>query len=834
MPEQKSEHLALPSSGWTKPLSSGARWWGSITHVILLIVISTGSAFLISPSLYSQQLPELGPDDLGKPFRTNLASGFKAARDYEIVDRSLTEQRRQEARAAVRPVYDYNPALVGELKLAIHDAFAAMREVIAQFELEVGAKPPDPSPGQEGASTGKRTRKPDPKAASTQSLDDRLRSERRTFEQRLFPLDEDLFDALVAAHFGRLQEQATSTLIEHAYNSPVAISREELSQVGAQGIVVRILGSQSEHVSAVVPPVIKDVQEAKAEIERMASVPGNLLSDFPPGLRRAVVHLARRQIRPNLTINIAETENRRVRAAEAVKDAVIQIKRGQRVIGDGELINQSHLVILRAMRAQTHQLDRFRTHLGGSALIALLIGAAYAFHRAAFRRFRPTRKDALLLGMVLLGMLGLIQLWVAVADAVHDKYPRIPVEALYYLVPVAAGGMLARFILSAEMALFFTVVLACLSGVMLSNSLSFGVYSLITSLVAAQRIPHAHDRVGIFKAGAVTGVVGFLTVVAFGLAEGKGLPPEWLLTAACSLIGNTLAVPVLVMAMTPLIEASFGYASDIKLLELANLNHPALKELIVQAPGTYHHSIIVGSLVEGAAEAIGANPLLARSCAYYHDLGKGRNPLYFGENQKGENRHDSLAPAMSALIIKRHVTDGSEMARQYKLPKLVADAVPQHHGTRLVGYFYQKALKEIEGKEGAPQIEESLYRYPGPKPQFREAALVMIADAVEAASRSLPEPSTAKLQALVQKMINLIFSEGQLEECDLTLKDLNLIAQSFVRTLEGIYHARPAYSPAAVEPGRASTGSAGAIRPGLTIAGKEEARSDIKRNAGQL
>ena len=146
--------------------------------------------------------------------------------------------------------------------------------------------------------------------------------------------------------------------------------------------------------------------------------------------------------------------------------------------------------------------------------------------------------------------------------------------------------------------------------------------------------------------------------------------------------------------------------------------------------------------MEDAAEAIGANPLLARSCAYYHDIGKGRNPLYFGENQKGENRHDTLAPAMSAVIIKRHVTEGMEMARQYKLPKLVADAIPQHHGTRLVGYFFHKAMKEQEGKESPQPIDESIYRYPGPKPQFREAALVMIADAVEAASRSMPEPTT--------------------------------------------------------------------------------------------
>jgi putative nucleotidyltransferase with HDIG domain len=316
-------------------------------------------------------------------------------------------------------------------------------------------------------------------------------------------------------------------------------------------------------------------------------------------------------------------------------------------------------------------------------------------------------------------------------------------------------------------------------------------------------------------------------VLFLAFAEGKGFASETIWVAAFSFGGTALGVPVVVMALMPLIELGFGYASDIKLLELANLNHPALKELIVQAPGTYHHSIIMGSLVESAAEEIGANPLLARSCAYYHDIGKGRNPLYFGENQKGENRHDQLAPAMSAVIIKRHVTEGLEMARHYRLPKLVADAIPQHHGTRLVGYFFHKALKEQEGKESPQPIDESIYRYPGPKPQFREAALVMIADAVEASSRSLQDQSTPRLQALVQKLINTIFSEGQLDDCDLTLRDLNLIAQSFVRTLEGIYHARPAYPPGAVQP-RSAAGDARA----LVLAPRKDANPDSKRGAG--
>jgi putative nucleotidyltransferase with HDIG domain len=296
------------------------------------------------------------------------------------------------------------------------------------------------------------------------------------------------------------------------------------------------------------------------------------------------------------------------------------------------------------------------------------------------------------------------------------------------------------------------------------------------------------------------GLVSAGVVLAFGLAAGKGPARDTLVAAAFAGVGSLLIVPTLVLALTPLLELGFGYASDLKLLELANLNHPALKELIVQSPGTYHHSIIVGSLVEAAAEVTACNPLLGRTCAYYHDIGKGKNPLYFGENQKGENPHDCLAPGMSAVIIKRHVSDGLELARRYKLPRAVQDVIAQHHGTRLVGYFHHRAVEQAEGREGA--VEDSLFRYTGPRPQFREAALVMLADAVEAASRAMPDPSRERLQALVQRIITAVFTEGQLDECDLTLRDLNAISVSFLHTLEGIYHSRPAYPPGALGGGR--------------------------------
>lgn len=805
--ENSGEHTTGPVS--TKPgrwARSGFSQWAASSdwvrggpYVILLLGVSVGAAFLASPGLYSQKIPQLGRDDLGKPFRASSPSGFKAGRDYEVLDEARTVARREEARSKVRPVFDYDASGQPTMIRSIQEAFADMQAIVAKWEEEHRGqlvKKPEEVAGVPG-------RKKPPEIDA--DLLAKLREARPQFEQNAAIADDEDFEALAQARFSREAERAVISLIEVAYRAKLVTSREELSRIDASGITVRILGGSSEHAMATAAPGVLDLHEAARELDRFASGPDSFLPDAPQVLRRALLRMAKRQLRSNLSVNIAETEGRRRAAYEGVKPVVLSIKKGQRVLGDGELVNETHLVMVEGMRAQTDELDVLQLQVGGAGLVAIVISALFAFHRAAFRRFSPTRKDALFMGLLLLLGLGAMHLWGTIADAIHDRYPGLPVDVLHFAFPVAFGAMLVRFVLHEELALFFALVFSFLSGLLWGNSLSFGIFTLVTSLVAADRVTRAKDRAGIFKAGLVTGSVGAALVLFLSLAEGKGLSAESMLGAVFALLSGAFVVPMVVMALTPLSEVAFGYASDIKLLELANLNHPALKELIVKAPGTYHHSIIMGSLVEAAAEAIGANPLLARSCAYYHDIGKGRNAMYFGENQKGENRHDELAPAMSAVIIKRHVTEGLEMAREYQLPRRVADAIPQHHGTRLVGYFFHKAKKEQEAKETPQPVDEAIYRYPGPKPQFREAALVMIADAVEAASRSMPEPTTPNLQALVQKLINMVFSEGQLDECDLTLKDLHLISQSFVRTLEGIYHERPAYPPGALGGGRGLT-----------------------------
>ncbi len=376
-----------------------------------------------------------------------------------------------------------------------------------------------------------------------------------------------------------------------------------------------------------------------------------------------------------------------------------------------------------------------------------------------------------------------------VRDAVPQRLSAYAAAALAAAIPYALGSLLVRFLLNSEAAILWTVAFAPLCGLLAGGSLQIAVAALVGGVVAADRIGHAGSRSAVFRAGLFTGLATAVVLGAFAMFQGRLWSWETAAAVAGGIVSGALVIPLLALLFAPALEAAFGYVTDIQLLQLANFNHPVLKDLIVQAPGTYHHAILIGQLVEGAARAIGANPLLARVGAYYHDIGKGKNPLYFGENQKGENRHDNLSATVSAEIIRRHVSDGIELARLNKLPRQVIDFIPQHHGTRLIGYFFHRAKEEAE-RTGAPAPGESDFRYAGPRPQTREAALVMIADMVVATARSLQSIAPDKLRELVDRAIQAVVAEGQLDECEITLRDLDQTAQSFARTLETLYTPR--------------------------------------------
>ena len=309
--------------------------------------------------------------------------------------------------------------------------------------------------------------------------------------------------------------------------------------------------------------------------------------------------------------------------------------------------------------------------------------------------------------------------------------------------------------------------------------------------MAAGEIGYCLQRTTIIKAGLFVGFINMLLLLAFGLLMENASLRDTLIGLPFGFIGGIIS-SVIVTGLTPILEVVFGYTTNIKLLELSRMDHPLLKELALQAPGTYHHSMVISSLVESAAESINANPLLARVSAFYHDIGKMKKPQYFVENQRGgENKHERLNPSMSALILISHVKEGIELAKEYRLGEDIMHAIKEHHGNSLITYFYRKA-KEMEDPE-VHEVMEKDFRYPGQKPQTKEAGLVMLADAVEATCKSIPNPTPAKVKGTVQKIINKIFTDGQLDECELTLRDLNEIASSFNRVLNGIFHQRIVY-----------------------------------------
>jgi putative nucleotidyltransferase with HDIG domain len=315
------------------------------------------------------------------------------------------------------------------------------------------------------------------------------------------------------------------------------------------------------------------------------------------------------------------------------------------------------------------------------------------------------------------------------------------------------------------------------------------LFFLLSSITGSYWVRTCKERGTLIKAGLKVGLVNMLVVSALHLFKGWGLDfklaGDWMFSLAGGITSG-----ILVTGLAPVIEMMFGYTTDIKLLELANLDRPILRKLMLEAPGTYHHSVVVGSLVEAAGATIGANPLLAKASGYYHDIGKIKKPLYFIENQaRGENKHDKLAPSMSSLILMAHVKDGVEIAKNDKLGRKIIDIIQQHHGTSLITYFFEKAKQQ----KSEDSVKMEPFRYPGPRPQTKEAGLVLLADAVEASSRVLENPTPARIQGLLQKIINKIFLDGQLDECELTLKDLHEIARSFNKILTGIHHHRIEY-----------------------------------------
>jgi cyclic-di-AMP phosphodiesterase PgpH len=359
-----------------------------------------------------------------------------------------------------------------------------------------------------------------------------------------------------------------------------------------------------------------------------------------------------------------------------------------------------------------------------------------------------------------------------------------------YFLPYGLGAVLITLLVDVNIAILGAVVVSVLCGLFHGDIFS-AAYALTANLAGIYSIRQYRDRAAVLKAGLTIGLVSVPAALSADMLRGAAGMPTLSGGVVAAAAGGLLTAS-LVSVLLPAFEWVFRITTDLRMLELSNLNSPLLRELSVEAPGTYHHSLMVGTLGEAAAEAIGANPLLVRVGAYYHDIGKMLKPEYFVENQSfGMNKHEALAPSMSCLVISSHVKEGLELARRYGVPRQISDMIPQHHGTRVMGYFYQKALGASDSN--GSDVLESDFRYPGPKPQTREAAIIMMADAVEAASRTLTAPSAAQLQGMIDRLVREVAADDQLDECGMTFKDVRRVKESFLRVLTSLHHRRIHY-----------------------------------------
>jgi hypothetical protein len=488
-------------------------------------------------------------------------------------------------------------------------------------------------------------------------------------------------------------------------------------------------------------------------------------------------------LRPNLFYDERDTQQRIDEAVARVPRARGTVLAKERIIESHDKITQEHLQRLRSLSAE---MARRRTSEGGFRLLLPFLGKIFVSAIAMWivgiflLLLRPQLYEdtlrVLLIALVLL-------LVIFIARLIN----RFGVSE--YLIPVAVAPMLLTVFFDAQLAFVGAVALGVILGGMRGYEFSTIFTTLVVGLFSILAVRRVRSRSWIFKAILFLAVAYLGTIMTTAFLRYTPFD-RTLLHLRDGLLINALLCPIFTYGLMVIFEYLFDITTDATLLELSALNRPLLRELALQAPGTYHHSIVVGTLSEAAAEAIGANSLLARVGAYYHDIGKMEKPEYFVENQKGgKNPHEKLTPSMSYLVIINHVKRGLEIAKENGIPKEIRDFIPQHHGTNLISYFYKKALE----KNGDNDVQETDFRYPGPKPQTKETGIVMLADAIEASARSLRDPSPSRIRNMVNSIIEERFKKGELDECPLTLRDLNLIQESFVRTLTGIFHGRVQY-----------------------------------------
>lgn len=524
---------------------------------------------------------------------------------------------------------------------------------------------------------------------------------------------------------------------------------------------------------------------------------------FPQSASKTVERIVTDLVAPNLQLDLRLSTRLQERQKRGVEPVYANGTKGGVLIDRGELVTEEKLAMLKAheneLERQFSSESRWHERLATALLVAVIVGLA-----ALVLRFGPfpgqewsNRENALLAAITILHF-GLCRLALFLGEAGGLSPSLIP-----SILPVCFGPVMIAILLDHRRAHVAAFVCSFLLGVITQFSFAVMLAALVSSVIGIHFVTPLRRRSKIYEAGLMAGLTAAAVAVIFGGT--LDVPFAVLGMQSCAAVLAGFVTSVLVSALLPLFEGIFKVTTDLRWLELSDLNHPLLKRMVMEAPGTYHHSLVVANLAERACEGIGANALQARVCSYFHDIGKLKKPEYFCENQvAGENPHDDLTPSMSALVIIAHVKDGVDMALEHRMARAIVRTIQQHHGTSQVAYFYRVARRQEEDarlgsrimktkESDVPRVDEETFRYPGPKPRTREIAVISLADALEGASRSMQKPTPQKIEALVAEIIEERARDGQLDDCPLSFSDLRVVADSFSKTLLSMMHARVSY-----------------------------------------
>ncbi len=716
----------------------------SYAKIILLFVTSLVITELITPGYYSYPRQYTA----GMIAKTNIHSPA----DILVEDTEATKKKMTEAEQLVPPVFDHIANLYDKIETKVTEAFKTAREKILAGE----------------------------------------QLNRKDFGDMLqIDITDEEFKVLSKNRFSTYIERSIKTLVSQVLNGKFVTKDfrelENARTVSARFYYYNVDGNLTfgREVKITDLSRVLSYEEALKTIRETGKISFRRNSN---SFRNSIINISQKLVESNLIFNKIETESRKQSARDNVKPVLFQLKRGEIIIREGEKIDEQAILKLNAIRKSENKMHSVLQFLGTFITIMIIGYVVISFAGESIKKFNYNFKNLFFISVNILLFVALLKISDVVINSLQGT-TALSISTMYYLIPVAISGMLIRTLLNSETTFVLSGIFSILAGILFDNNLEIAIYTFIGCLSGANFSAYFTQRSILIKAGVKTGLINALLIITFNLVKPDIVFNELLYGVLFGFISGVLS-SVIATGLIPIFESLFGYATDMRLLEFINVDHPLMRELSLKAPGSYHHSVMVAALAESAARGIGANPIIARVGAYYHDIGKIRMPQYFIENQfDSENKHDSISPRMSSIIIFSHVKEGNELAQKYKLPEVIKNIIAQHHGTSLVRYFYEKA-KEMPAYE---DLNESDYRYPGPKPKTKEAGIIMLADAIEAAARTLKNPTVPQLQHIVERLIGYIFSDGQLEECMLTLKDLHEIGRSFVKVLAGFTHQRIDY-----------------------------------------